>query len=85
MRFKRFCSLGVAAVIGMTAGLPPFFPTTPTSRGWRNFMSFAPAMRRFPLQRPENPDFEPRIVPISDFESGAAEIIGVAVEFRRML
>ena len=34
---------------------------------------------------PENPDFEPRIVPISDFESGAAEIIGVAVEFRRML
>ena len=48
-------------------------------------MSFAPAMRRVPLQRPENPDFEPRIVPISDFESGAAEIIGVAVEFRRML
>ena len=37
------------------------------------------------LLLPENPDFEPRIVPISDFESGAAEIIGVAVEFRRML
>ena len=37
------------------------------------------------LLLPENQDFEPRIVPISDFESGAAEIIGVAVEFRRML
>lgn len=34
---------------------------------------------------PENPDFEPRIVPISDFETGAAEIIGVALEFRRTL
>ena len=34
---------------------------------------------------PENPDFEPRIVPLSDFESGAAEIIGVALEIRRTL
>lgn len=34
---------------------------------------------------PENPDFEPRLVPLSDFESGAAEIIGVALEIRRTL
>lgn len=34
---------------------------------------------------PENPDFEPRIVPVSDFESGAAEIIGVALEVRKQL
>ena len=37
------------------------------------------------LLLPENPDFEPRIVPIRDFETGAAEIIGVALEFRRTL
>lgn len=34
---------------------------------------------------PESPDFEPRIVPVSDFESGAAEIIGVALEVRKQL
>ena len=85
MRFKRFCSLGVAAAIGMsilagtaaaketTAGLTfdfnqndggftPIFPTTPTSGGWRNFMSFAPAMRRFPLQRPERAFSSPAII-----------------------
>ena len=34
---------------------------------------------------PENPDYEPRIVPISDFEAGHAQIIGVALEIRRTL
>ena len=34
---------------------------------------------------PENPDFEPRIVPVSDFETGDAEIIGVALEVRHTL
>lgn len=76
MRFKKFCSLSIAAAIGIsilagtaaaketTAGLAfdfnqndggftPIFPTTPTSREWRHFMSFAPAMRKFPLQRLE--------------------------------
>lgn len=76
MRFKRFCSLGVVAAIGMSilagtaaakettaglafdfnqndGGLRPFFRLSPTSREWRHFMSFAPAMRKFPLQRLE--------------------------------
>ena len=98
MRFKRFCSLSIAAAIGMsilagtaaaketTTGVgfdfnqndggftpifsdypneqgveDPFFPTTPTSRGWRNFMSFAPAMRRFPLQTLER-DFSSQAI-----------------------
>ena len=34
---------------------------------------------------PENPDYEPQIVPISDFEAGHAQIIGVALEIRRTL
>lgn len=34
---------------------------------------------------PENPEFEPRIVPIRDFESGDAEIIGIALEVRHTL
>lgn len=34
---------------------------------------------------PENPDFEPRIVSMQDFENGNAEIFGVAVELRRTL
>ena len=37
------------------------------------------------LLLPENPDFEPRIVPVSDFETGDAEIIGVALEVRPTL
>ena len=37
------------------------------------------------LLLPENPDFEPRIVPVSDFETGDAEIIGVALEVRHTL
>lgn len=32
---------------------------------------------------PENPEFEPRIVPVKDFETGEAQIIGVVVEMRR--
>ena len=32
---------------------------------------------------PENPDFEPRIVPVKDFETGDAQIIGVVIEMRR--
>lgn len=34
---------------------------------------------------PENPEFEPRVVPIQDFEIGDAEIIGVALEVRHTL
>lgn len=37
------------------------------------------------LLLPENPDFEPRIVPIKDFDTGDAEIIGVALEVRHSL
>ena len=85
MRFKRFCSLSIAAAIGMSilagtaaaketttgvgfdfnqndGGFTPIFPTTPTSRGWRNFMSFAPAMRRFPLQTLERDFSSPAII-----------------------
>lgn len=34
---------------------------------------------------PENPEFEPRIVPVKDFATGDAQIIGVALEVRRTL
>ena len=37
------------------------------------------------LLLPENPEFEPQIVPVKDFENGDAEIIGVALEIRRAL
>ncbi len=37
------------------------------------------------LLLPENPDFEPRIVPALDFQLGEAEIIGVALEVRHTL
>lgn len=37
------------------------------------------------LLLPENPDFEPRIVPAQDFENGYASIIGVALEVRHTL
>ena len=83
MRFKRFCSLGVAAAIGMsilagtaaaketTAGLTfdfnqndggftPIFSDYPNEQGV--VMSFAPAMRRFPLQRPERAFSSPAII-----------------------
>lgn len=37
------------------------------------------------LLLPENPDFDPRIVPAKDFETGDAQIIGVALEVRHSL
>lgn len=37
------------------------------------------------LLLPENPEFEPRIVPVKDFETGDAQIIGVALEVRHIL
>ena len=37
------------------------------------------------LLMPENPKYEPIIVPIADFESGRAKIIGVAIEIKRKL
>ena len=37
------------------------------------------------LLLPENPDFEPRIIPTQDFENGYASIIGVALEVRHTL
>ena len=37
------------------------------------------------LLLPENPDFEPKIVPVRDFAIGEAEIIGVALEVRHTL
>lgn len=37
------------------------------------------------LLLPENPVFEPRIVPIKDFDTGDAEIIGIALEVRHSL
>lgn len=37
------------------------------------------------ILQPENPDYEPRIVPMSDFETGAARIVGVATRLVRAL
>ena len=37
------------------------------------------------ILQPENPLYEPRIVPLRDFESGKARIIGVAVRLQRDL
>lgn len=37
------------------------------------------------LLLPENPEYEPRIVPARDFETGDAQIIGVALEVRHSL
>ncbi len=37
------------------------------------------------LLLPENPAYDPRVVPAIDFETGEAGIIGVAVEVRHML
>lgn len=48
-------------------------------------------LKRFRVQRdmvilqPENPAYEPRIVPLRDFETGAARIAGVAVRLVRDL
>lgn len=37
------------------------------------------------ILQPENPGYAPRIVPVSDFENGAARIVGVAVRLSRDL
>lgn len=37
------------------------------------------------LLLPENPQYDPRIVSVSDFDRGYAEIIGVALEIRKQL
>ena len=37
------------------------------------------------LLQPENPVYEPKLVPLSDFETGAARIVGVAVRLVREL
>lgn len=48
-------------------------------------------LKRFRAQKgvvilqPENPDYEPKIIPWADFASGAARIIGVAVKLVRNL
>ena len=48
-------------------------------------------LKRFRAQKgvvilqPENPDYEPKIIPLRDFETGAARIIGVAVKLVRNL
>ena len=48
-------------------------------------------LKRFRVQKdmvilqPENPGYEPRIIPLRDFETGAARIVGVAVRLVRNL
>ena len=48
-------------------------------------------LKRFRRQRdmvllqPENPAYEPKLIPLSDFETGAARIVGVAVRLVREL
>lgn len=37
------------------------------------------------ILQPENPAYEPRLVPLRDFETGAARIVGVAVRLVRNL
>lgn len=37
------------------------------------------------LLLPENPAYEPKIVPLKEFDIGCAQIIGVAIEVRHML
>lgn len=37
------------------------------------------------ILQPENPAYEPRIVPVADFETGAARIVGVATRLTRVL
>lgn len=43
------------------------------------------AQKGMVILQPENPDYEPRIVPFSDFDTGAARIVGVAVKLVRCL
>ena len=48
-------------------------------------------LKRFRRQRdmvllqPENPAYEPKLIPLSDLETGAARIVGVAVRLVREL
>ena len=48
-------------------------------------------LKRFRVQKgvvilqPENPAYEPKLIPIREFETGAARIIGVAVKLVRDL
>lgn len=48
-------------------------------------------LKRFRIQgdmailQPENPAYEPRLIPLRDFETGAARIVGVAVRLMRDL
>ena len=37
------------------------------------------------ILQPENPAYEPRIIPMSDFDNGLARIVGVAVKLVRNL
>ena len=37
------------------------------------------------LLQPENPDYEPLLIPVKEFEQGTARIIGVAVQLTRKL
>lgn len=41
--------------------------------------------REIAVLQPENPAYEPRIIPLSDFDTGAARIVGVAVKLMRNL
>ena len=48
-------------------------------------------LKRFRVQKdmvilqPENPNYEPKIVPLRDFDTGAARIVGVAIKLVRNL
>ena len=48
-------------------------------------------LKRFRRQRdmvllqPENPAYEPKLIPVREFETGAARIVGVAVRLVREL
>ena len=37
------------------------------------------------ILQPENPNYEPRLVPAADFENGQAQIVGVALRLVREL
>lgn len=51
----------------------------------------AATLKRFRVQKgvvilqPENPDYEPKLIPLAEFELGAARIIGVAIQLVREL
>lgn len=43
------------------------------------------AQRGMVILQPENPNYEPRIIPMTEFENGSARIVGVAVKLVRNL